>query len=343
MIRIDKIQTAFAGSVGFRNPTQTGYDIVDATNQLSASGLYYQSGSELVTIKNIKECQSDPNITDEQFNTLLTNMQKAVVLDVCNKVIEGRSDFISSLNLYPFEKSFDALVPKTGKFVGFAITPSAGNKVCKIPWVELSFDAAETFNIYLFNSNLSAPIQTKEVTTTAGESKIVQLDWIIADDVNYKGGKFYLGYFDTITANAYKKDHDLASMRVQTPYFHVEPITLTGTSTVDVESENYVSETHGLNIGLDVYSDYTELIIRNKSMFYTAIQLQMHEKVLNLIKYGSRGNPDQREISENVINFELFGNSKVGINGVMSRLQSAINTLRKAFFYQPRIQRGTLR
>lgn len=334
MIRIDKIQTAFAGSVGFRGG--------DETNQTSGSGLFYEDGSELVTVKNIKDCQPNPTITDEQLNTLLGNMQKTVILDVCNKVVEGRSDFITSLNLYPFEKSFDATVDKRGKFVGFAITPNLGNMVCKIPWVELSFDTTETFDIHLFNSNLSEPIQTKSVTTSAGESKIETLDWIIAPDTTYKGGKFYLGYFDTNTAKAYKKDHDLGSIKVATPYFYVEPVTLNGETTIDVESENYVSETHGLNIGVDVYSDYTELITRNKSMFYTAIQLQMHEKVLNLIKYSTRNNPDQRGLFDSV-NFELFGNSKVGIEGVMTKLKSAINTIRKAFFYQPRIQRGTLR
>ena len=94
MIRTDKIQTGLFGGVGFRQPTLTGYNIVDETNQGSTSGLYFGDSSELVTIKNIKDCQEDSDISDVNFNTLLTNMQKSVILDVCNKVIAGQSDFI---------------------------------------------------------------------------------------------------------------------------------------------------------------------------------------------------------------------------------------------------------
>ena len=103
MIRSDKIQTALFGGVGFRQPTLAGYNIVDATNIASSSGLFFGDSSELVTIKNIKDCQEDLSISNENFNLLLANMQKSVILDVCNKIIAEQSDFIDSLNLYPYE------------------------------------------------------------------------------------------------------------------------------------------------------------------------------------------------------------------------------------------------
>lgn len=345
MIRTDKIQTGLFGGVGFRNPTLTGYNIVDSTNQESSSGLYFQDGSELVTIKNIKDTQENADISDSDFNTLLTNMQKSVVLDVCNKVINGQSDFISSVNVLPFEKSFDATIEHKSKFVGFEIEPSLGNIACKIPYVELSFNEEVTFNLYLYNSNLpKSPVQTKSVTTTAGESKIVDLGWIIADDATYKGGTFYLGYFDDDlgTAKAYKKDHDSSNVMINAPYFKIWPLTLgyTGT-TIDIENENSSSLTFGLNFGMDVYNDYTELIIRNKSLFWNAIQLQMHEKVLSKIKYSTRTNATER-VSVGKIDFELFGNREAGILGVSKKLENAISTLRKSLFYVPRISRGTL-
>jgi hypothetical protein len=348
VIRIDKIQTELFGGVGFRNSDLTGYDIVDETNEGSSSGLYFQDGSELVTIKNIKDCQENPDITNEQFNNLLERMQKSVVLDVCNKVINGQSDFISSLNLFPSEKSFDATLEQRGKFVGFEIQPLNSGMSCKIPWVELAFDEEVTFNIYLYNSNLpKTPIQTKEVTTTAGESKIISLDWVIADDLTYKGGKFYLGYFDNDLgiAKSYRKDHDAANIRVNTPYFYVEPVSMFNTGTIiDVESQVYESETYGLNIGLDVFSDYTEIILRNKSLFWNPIQLQMHERVLMMIKYSTRSNLTERIGKENIkmVDFELYGNKELGISGVQDKLNKAVGTLRKSLFYKPRISIGTL-
>lgn len=348
MIRTDKIQTALFGGVGFRNSTLTGYDIVDATNQGATSGLYFQDGSELITIKNIKDSQENASITNEQFNELLGRMQKSVILDVCNKVINGQSDFISSINLYPFEKSFDATLEHRGKFVGFEIIPPQGQIACKIPFVELTFDGDATFNLYLYNSNLpKSPIKTEEVTTVAGESKVVSTDWIIADDVTYKGGSFYLGYFDNDlgSVKAFKKDHDLASMRIKTPYFKVEPVALgiSGT-TIDVEDKTYISETYGLNIGLEVYRDYTELIVRNKSIFWNAIQLQMHEKVLNMIKYSTRESGDKRSLVDMMkfADFELYGNREMGIAGVQGKLKNSIDSIKKSLFYQPKIQRGTL-
>jgi len=344
MIRSDKIQTALFGGVGFRQPTLTGYNIVDATNIASSSGLFFGDSSELVTIKNIKDCQEDLSINNENFNLLLANMQKSVILDVCNKIIAGQSDFIDSLNLYPYEKSFDATLIPSNKFVGFTIIPQRKDIACSIPWVELCFDSDKTFNIYLYNSNKpNTPIQTKEVTTVAGESVIIDLGWIIADDASYKGGVFRLGYFeeDLDGTKAYKKDYEFSNFKVNSPYFFVEPTYLNHSgSLIDIESELSSTDTFGLNIGMDVYTDYTELLIRNKHLLFPAIQLQMHERVLNLIKYSSRQNGQERIAKEN-IDFELFGNSKLQIDGIVSKLNRAVDQVKKAMFYVPKISRVT--
>ena len=345
MIRTDKIQTGLFGGVGFRQPTLTGYNIVDETNQGSTSGLYFGDSSELVTIKNIKDCQEDSDISDVNFNTLLTNMQKSVILDVCNKVIAGQSDFIYTSNLYPYEKSFKNTINPSSKFVGFEITPRQDCYVSSIPFVELCFDSIKTFNLYLYNSNKpKTPVQTKPVTTVAGESTIVILDWILADDTSYKGGTFYLGYFedDLDGAKAYKRDHEESIFQVSTHYYSVEPCTLdySGT-TIDVTTRVYKSDTFGLNIGMNVYTDYTELILSNRNLFYQAIQLQMHEKILSLIKHSTRSNFTERTLKD--IDLELFGNSKFSIDGTIDKLNRAISQIQKALFYVPKITRATLK
>ena len=344
MIRSDKIKTGLFGGVGFEQPTLTGYNIVDATNLAASSGLHFGDSSKLVTIKNIKDCQEDPSISNVNFNLLLTSLQNSAILDVCNKVIAGQSDFIDSLNLYPYEKSFDDTITPTGKFVGFNIEPLRNGVSCSIPWVELCFDTAKTFNLYLYNSNKpNAAILTKSVTTVAGEATIVALDWTVANDVTYKGGTFFLGYFedDLDGAKAYAKNWENAIFNVRTPYFEIEPVFLNHTLTViDIESEAYSVDTFGLNIGVDIYTDYTELIIRNKNLFFPAIQLQMHETVVNLIKYSTRSNSIER-ISKEMIDFELFGNPKLQIEGIATKLNRAIEQIKKALFYVPRIQRVT--
>lgn len=345
MIRTDKIQTALFGGVGFRQPTLTGYNIVDATNLASTSGLYFGDSSDLVTVKNIKDSQEDSAISNENFNIFLANMQKYVILDVCNKVIAGQSDFIDSLNIYPYQKTFTHTIEPNNFFVGFEIESKSISKiVCSIPYVELSFDSAKTFNIYLYNSNKpNTPIQTQEVTTIAGESVIVNLNWIIADDSSYKGGTFYLGYFedDLDGAKAYKRDYEESILSISSPYYDIEPCYISHSElTIDTRSELYAVDTFGLNIGIDVYTDFTELLIRNKHLLFPAIQLQMHERVLNLIKYSSRTSGDVRIAKEN-IDFELFGNSKLNIDGIVSKLNRVIDQIKKAMFYVPKISRVT--
>jgi len=351
MIRIDKIQaatTGLFGGVGFRNSELTGYNIVDSTNTGSTSGLYFGDGSALVTIKNIKDSQENPSISDANFNTFLINLQKSCILDVCNKVYAGQSDFVDSLNLYPFEKSFKNTIEPSGRFVGLEIEPLSNRYIGKIPWVELSFDSVVTFNLYLRNTNKpKTNILTKSVTTVAGESTVVALDWFIADDSTYKGGKFYVGYFedDLNGAKAYKKDYDFSEWQVNTPYFNIEPVSIipSGT-TLDLTLIQDESESFGMNIGIDIYKDFTELTLRNKNLFWKAIQLQMHEIVLNLIKYSNRSNGTERRAADNIqqVDFALYGNPELKISGVLKKLESAISDIQKAIFYVPRISKGTL-
>jgi len=345
MIRTDKIQATLPDEVGFSDTTLTGYPLMSTGNAKSNSGLKFQEGSKLVSIKNIMDCQENPDITDIQFNTLLTGMNKECGLSVCNKVIESQPDFITSLNLFPFEKKFDDTIEHKSKFVGFEIEKTNDNSICKIPWVELSFDSEVTFTIYLYNSNLpKSPIKSEEVITTAGESKIVELNWFIADDLTYKGGTFYLGYFDADigAAKAYSKVYETANIQVSTPYFYVNPVSVDYSDTkIDISETQSESDTFGLNIGMDVYTDYTELLLRNKNVLWRAIQLQMHENALLLIMYSTRSN-DTISMLKNMANLELNGSKEKGIVGTTEKLIRAINSIKNSLFYVPVIRRATL-
>lgn len=345
MIRPDKIISAFFGGVGFRDSTVSGIPALDTANEETRSGMVFQDGNFLVTLQNIYDCQQDPDIEDTEFNTLLTNMQNAVILETVNKVAEQQSDFCQASNLYPYEKAFRDTIEPSDRAVGFKVTPNLINRrILEIPWVELSFDSAKTFNVYLYNSNIpTAPIAPKEVTTQAGRSVIAGLNWYISDDVTYKGGDFYLVYFedDLDGAKAFKKDYDLASYQIETAYYYIQPVTVEHTGAViNVVSANEQSETFGLNIGVNVYDDYTEVFIRNQGLFWNAIKHQMAEKVLNLIATSPRTNDTERSQQARL---QLYGSKEHGIVGVTSKLSRAVEDLRKMLFYQPRISRGTLR
>ena len=349
MIRYDKIKASLFGGVGWRQSTLTGYDIVDSENLQSDSGLLFQDAHPYVTIKNIKDAQENVAITDAEFNSYLKSIQEASIVNACNSITNGKSDFIQSVNLYPYEKSFKNAIDGRGKFVGFIFEQRTTlGMIAKVPWIELSFNEDVTFDIHLFNSNLKDPIQTKSVTASAFESTIVDLNWFIADDVTHKGGNFYIGYFedDLGTAKALEKDFDLSNFQISTKCYYVRPVSLDAdTSVIDVTTLLNESDTFGLNIGVEIYSDYTELIIRNKNLFWNAICFQVAEKVLNTLLVSTRSNRTQRmnSIDANQIMFALYGDDVNGIKGVESKLKMAISDIKKTLFYVPKISRRTLR
>lgn len=349
MIRSDRVKDKLFGGVGFRQPSQNDYSIVDEVNAASTSGLYFNDASNLVSIKNIKECQDDESITDDNFNTYLANLHKASIDDVCREVIAGQNDYLQSVNIYPYEKRFTTKLTTNNRFVGFEISHcNRVNIVSKISFIELVFDEDITLNVHLYNSNLKEPIKTIECECIGGQSNIFDLtDWFIQANETYKGGKFYVGYFesDLGTVKPYAKDWENSILKSCTNYYSVEPVWFNELGTgYDIDTRTYDSDTFGMNIGLDSYKDYTELIIRNRELFYPAIQYQLVVKVLNLIRTSNRSNGVQRIAAELVkeAEFELYGNKELGINGKVGMLTERINTIKKSLFPKNLIVSSTL-
>jgi hypothetical protein len=353
MIRSDRIQSEFLGDLGFRQPFDDTYAIVDSNNLASASGLYYQDASDYVTIQNIIDCQSYSEIDSIDFNTYLKRLQNDAALKVCQKVINKESDLIQDINLYPFEKSFDNTIEKTNSFVGIKIEPNTFNntRILKIKWIELCLDSAVTdLPIYLYNSNKPETyIKSTTITTVANESVILNIDdWFCADNESNKGGYYYLGYFesDLGSAKAVKKDYELSDNLITTKYYYIIPVALSYSGTkIDVTSYTEKSDSYGLNLGISIYNDYTELILSNKSLFWQAIQYQLAERVLNIIKTSIRSNISERLNKENIeeINFELYGNRDAGIVGLTGKLTQEIDNLKKMLFYKPPMRQSTLK
>jgi hypothetical protein len=343
MISPDKILAKMSNEIGFR-----GEDL-SLDNQESKSGLMFQDVSPLIDLSYIRETHNETLISSDDFDDLLTSMRQQAVMQVVNKVFQGNQDFVLSTNLYPFEKSFTNLVPRYDKFVGFRIDSTLNGYACRISWVELSFDTDTEITLYLYNSNKpKTPLKQQTIEVIAGESVAFDLDWFIGDTATVKGGQYYFGYFDNSIgeANAYKKDHNVSNLAMRSNYYSVSPIALDHEGAeINVRGAVFHSETSGLNLGITVYNDYTELILNNKQLFWQAIQYQMHEIVLSQIKYSNRSNILQRIAADAVkyVDFELYGNPDSKIDGVQTKLNREIENIRKSLFYVPRIRKVTLR
>ena len=203
-----------------------------------------------------------------------------------------------------------------------------------------------TFNIYLFNSNKKEAIQTQSVTTSSGESVIQDLGWYISDDVAYKGGNFYIGYFeeDIGGAQPYRRNYDQASFKYELPCLYIEPVKVDQVGSIlDVSSYQNQPDSGGLGLVINVYEDFTELVIRNRNKFAYAIQQNMAVKVLNLVRSSTRINQTQRRTQEITIELHGFRDENVYVEGLISKARRAVKDLKKDFFYQPIISRKTLK
>lgn len=346
MIRIDKIKAGLFGRVGFRQPDITKYAIVSNANIASASGLTFEDASNIVSVPNIVETQVNPDISTAGINTLLERFQQSSILEVCNKVFSGKPDFVNTVNPYPYAKSFKNTIGKGDKFVGIRYTPTSFDMAFIISFAELAFNSTESFNLYVFNSNLSDPIETIEVTTSEGESKVTLTDVLIANETTYKGGCFYVGYFEEdVVGEAYLREHLSSSIPIRTPLLKIDTVSIEHQSRkLDVMTESLHSDTFGLNFGVEVYYDYTDLILKNKAMFDRAIQYQCVIKVLDTIKNSTRSNLTER-ITKEIIdeaNLAIFGNKEAGIKGATQLLDEEISHIRKMLFPKYMITKGTL-
>lgn len=336
---------SLSGRVGWRQPTLSGYDKLNATNLASASGYYFNDASNLVSVKNIFETQEDKDISDADFNTYLEELQKSAISRVLGKVFQDKGKQLESVTLFPYEQDFKNTLSLQDGFVGFQINVGTNRRIRTIVRnVMLSFNGEATFNLYLYNSQVKAPIQTKSVTTIDGQT-IVNVDWNIDKNAsNYKGGTFYIGYFeeDVTGVAPYKKDYELSNYMVQPCNASIDMMRLDHTGTViDVDGES-ISDYMGLNLELESVVDFTDLIESKKNLFDRAVMYQMAINVIDIMFTSTRTNLVQRlgDSFKGQAIFALEGGE--GSNGLYGVLAREINTVKAQLFKVDKIRRGTM-
>ncbi|MCP4988944.1 MAG: hypothetical protein GY928_23670 [Colwellia sp.] len=352
MIRPAIIKSLLFGRVGWRQPIIPNSITLSASNLQSDGDSVFQDASPFVSVANIKATCNNPSITEDQLNTYLEDLQKAVIVESVNKVLKGQSSYIESLNLYPRAKSFKNTIDNVNDtFVGFKFEKYTSDTLTsKIDSIELSFSEDKTFNIYLYNTNKLQPILTKSVTVKAKESTLIKLsDWFLGDGESYIGGDFYMGYFqsDLGTCKAYKKDWELSNVQVNSKAETITPISLTGDATaktIDHTDYNATSETHGLNLILNTYTDYTNLVSRNRELFDDLISYAMAARVIDIARATTDTNATEFKLSQNMeaLDFELYGDVKQDVKGINAKYSEAIQEVKDVLFYVPQISIGSL-
>lgn len=331
--------TSLLGRVGFRQPIDSAYAILDADNIKTDSGKYFDDASGLVSVKNIVDTYEYDDPTTVQINTILDNMRSAAARSVLSTLFSDQSKNLESNTLFPYEEEFSETYDLTNDFYFIEIIPPSNKRVVfSLDNIYLSFNEAKTFNIYLYHSKSISPIQTKEVTTVENEATKVELNYNL--DLT---GTYRIGYkkADIGTAKPFKRDFQLSSVFPLSNYakIYFRSADFLTNGRIDVDNENALEDGYGINIEYSTFTDFTQEIIKNKSRFDRAYQLQMAIDVADRIKTSTRSNITERLITQS---YSALGTENDG-RGYLSQFKDEINKIKGFFFPKEQIINSTLR
>ena len=336
MINITKIQSALSGIVGFKQPYNPDYAIVDTSNQSSDSG-YYITDNPYAKIEYIKDNQDYSDISTSEFNSLLNDIKKSSISSVCNQVFSDY-DFIDRTLLFKNASNKIEVESLPEGFVGYQIrVASKKNIAFRISRVLLDFQGTGSFTLLLWNTAKKTAIQSKSITITTDHQEEV-LNWVIDNtDTTYKG-EYYIGYIanESLTVYPYKRDWNAGNVLSNPTYLDVNRVKVplhNSSSLFDLSKVEGLSEDSGLNLDITVYEDYTDFVINNKMLFARAIQVDGIIGCIQLYLSSLRSNSNQSQSAQlyEKLMIELKGTgseSTVKVIGLENQLLGEIASIR---------------
>jgi hypothetical protein len=338
MFSVTKIASLY-GAVGVRQPFNVAYAIIDAANQASTSGLFV-TDNPICKVEYLKDSQDYAEISDSDFNLFLRRMQEDSIVSVARSVF-NESDYVDRQVLYPYAQNKVNTVTLPSGFVGERIEVSIEKNVAfEITRIMLDFDGTGDLEILLFNTSQTAPIESEVVTITSNH-QVVDLNWKVDNSGDTYKGDYYLGYLtNTVTIGTlkpYARDYDRANIRAVTCMLNLTQVQFVGQTTAtmpDLTTKEGMSDSHGMNPDITVYDDFTDLILRNETLFHQAINLEMQIKFLDTYLSTLRLNGSERKAKEMAIQIlvELNGTNRedqVKVQGLRSELFGSIARIQK--------------
>ena len=300
MFVANKIASGLLGIVGFRQPYNPNYAILDADNIISNSGLYVND-NPYAKIEFIKDNQDYKDISLVEFNTLLKDMQSSSIVSVCNQVF-NEFDFIDRNVMYKNASNKIEVESLPVGFVGYKINvSSAKNTAFSINRVILDFSGTGTFDLILFNTGKKTALLTKTISITS-DNQVEELNWVLDNTSTTYKGDYYIGYIaNTLAVTPYKRQWNNANVTSSFKELCIEKVSVKNhltTNLFDLTLIDGLSEDIGLNLDISVYDDYTDFILNNKMLFAKAISLEFTIKCLQLYASSIRSNLNERKAHE---------------------------------------------
>lgn len=335
--------TALDGLVGFKQPYDTDYDILDAGNLATSSGLVFEDATGIVTIRNILDTFEYDSLSEVQANEVLDNLRSSAARDILNKIFRGESTNIESNTLFPYEDDFLNTYDLVDDFYFIEIEPTNNKRISiSLDNIWLSFNEAETFNIYLYHSKKLAPIQTKSVTTVANEATKVYLGYQLDDTGTYR-----IGYkkADVGTAKPFKREFELSNAHKLSQSAEIEynSANFLANGRIDVNNVNALEDGYGLNLEYSSFIDWTHEIVKNKDRFARALQLQLAITLADRLLTTTRSGITERLTRESLDRIGyVLGSEEQGV-GIKGQLRKELTDIKHFFFPKKKIINATLK
>lgn len=343
--KVDAVMTALMNRRRWRQPTRSDFPLTLISPNVWATGDNYspvfESEHKIVNPYNIWTVQEDAGITSADFNAYLQNLQSDVILKCLNNVFNKR-EFLEKKLLFERFGRQDYIQPNEGRFVCVRITPGKRFDVSvQIDSVALKFDSDVTFNLHLFHDTQpKTPLKSFSVTAVANQQTVVSIGEVLSyAGAGNKSGVYYLGYFqeDLGDAQAY---NEIVQQFNPMYNFGCVPVELpvVDSTGINVNQISFTIKSHGFNIQLSAFRDYTQLIVDNVYLFDNLIGLQMAADVIELIQNNTRTNKDQRvtmELSKMLysdLNLAATTEENPFSIGLKARILREGNRVKKEFF-----------
>lgn len=332
------VLSSLSKRLGWRQPTIAGSPVLNADNLQSTSGRYFQSFHSLVTIAKLLDVCEDKDITTDQFNDYLTNLQTDAIMRCLNEVFR-EPELIEQCLMYTRFGTMDQSVDNSGMFAGWIINIANDFSIStQINSCTLYFDAACSFNLYLFMDGIKAPLKIIPVSCGAYERNEIDFDSLVLDFK--KGNKYYFGYFQSElgAARAIREQVETwATTRCFEAYTFTAP-SIDSNTDFNHNYRQYGTLPLGLNLEIISFKDHTQKILRKANLFDEAIGLSVAVMVIEEIVMTTRTSNDQRQISAPAdklyadLNQAYATDQLPIVPGFKARLTSELKRLRNTFF-----------
>lgn len=346
-----QVIAALFGRVGWMQPSISGSPVLSSVNTTSRGGRYYQDFHALVTIQNIKSVMEEVAATDSSLNAYLEALQRGIILRCLNGVF-NEPEYLSQQLLFNANwKRNNQPVENSGLFVHALIrVPPAPDIAVQVDSIALYFDSAVTFNLYVFNDAIKAPLAVIEVTTVANSQTVINLSDIVLNHIGGSnlGGTFYIGYFQDDIGNA-KAIWEQGCPQFKAPYYWSfgEADKLAGEYDFDRENVRMNNVNYGINLHVSTFRDHTWQIVHKAALFDNVIGLQMAAQVLEHVIFSKRSNSDERQLKD-VANTVAATTDLTGVTpisdgppntmGMRKQITQELVRLKQSFFRKPKAQ-----